>query len=162
MLGRIRAELEKLGFSVGLATVSRYLPKRTPDPNKQQRWMTFLRNHRDGITAMDFLVVPTVRFRLLCVWFIIDHGRRRIIHFNVTGNPRAQWVIQQLREAFPDDSAPRYLLFGRVGRWRGDRRSRGVAVADGFRLNVGASIRVLAPFPDTLSSNRACRCRDRN
>ena len=52
-----------------------------------------------------------MRFRLLYVWFIIDHGRRRIIHFNVTANPTAQWVIQQLREAFPDDSAPRYLIF---------------------------------------------------
>jgi transposase InsO family protein len=108
---KIHAELEKLGFTVGLATVSRYLPKRAPDPGKQQRWMTFLRNHRDGIAAMDFFVVPTVGFRLLYVWFIIDHGRRRIIHFNVTTNPTAQWVIQQLREAFPDDSAPRYLIF---------------------------------------------------
>lgn len=108
---KIHGELKKLGFTVGLATVSRYLPKRTPDPGKQQRWMTFLRNHRDGIAAMDFFVIPTVGFRLLYVWFIIDHGRRRIIHFNVTTNPGAQWVIQQLREAFPDDSAPRYLIF---------------------------------------------------
>ena len=73
--------------------------------------MTFLRNHMNGITAMDFFVVPTVGFRLLYVWFIIDHGRRRIIHFNVTANPTAPWVIQQLREAFPYDSAPRYLIF---------------------------------------------------
>lgn len=107
---KIHGELKKLGFTVGLATVSRYLPKRTPDPGKQQRWMTFLRNHRDGIAAMDFFVIPTVGFRLLYVWFMIDHGRRRIIHFNVTTNPGAQWVIQQLREAFPDDSAPRYLI----------------------------------------------------
>jgi transposase InsO family protein len=108
---KIHAELEKLGFSVGLATVSRYLPKRTPDPDKQQRWITFLRNHRDEIAAMDFFVVPTVGFRLLYVWFVVGHGRRRIIHFNVTTNPTAQWVIQQLRESFPGDSAPRYLIF---------------------------------------------------
>jgi transposase InsO family protein len=108
---KIQAELEKLGFTVGLATVSRYLPKKAPDSGKQQRWMTFLRNHRDGITAMDFFVVPTVGFRLLYVWFIIDHGRRRIIHFNVTANPTAPWVIQQLREAFPYDSAPNYLIY---------------------------------------------------
>jgi hypothetical protein len=86
---KIQAELEKLGFTVSTATVSRYLPKRVPDPGKQQRWMTFLRNHRDGIVAMDFLVVPTVGFRLLYVWFIIDHGRRRIVHFKVTTNPTA-------------------------------------------------------------------------
>jgi putative transposase len=108
---KIHAELEKLGFTVGLATVSRYLPKRAPDPGKQQRWMTFLRNHKDAIAAMDFFVVPTVRFRLLYVWFVIGHGRRRIIHFHVTTNPTTQWVIQQLRESFPDDSAPRYLIF---------------------------------------------------
>ncbi len=60
---------------------------------------------------MDFFVIPTVGFRLLYVWFIIDHGRRRIIHFNVTTNLTTQWVIQQIREAFPDDSAPLYLIF---------------------------------------------------
>ena len=107
---KIQAELKKLGFTIGLATVSRYLPKRAPDPDKQQRWMTFLRNHKHGITAMDFFVVPTVGFRLLYVWFIIDHGRRRIIHFNVTANPTASWVIQQLREAIPSNSAPKYLI----------------------------------------------------
>ncbi len=107
---KIQAELKKLGFTIGLATVSRYLPKRAPDPGKQQRWMTFLRHHKDGITAMDFFVVPTVGFRLLYVWFIIDHGRREIIHFDVTSNPTAPWVIQQLREAFPYDSAPKYLI----------------------------------------------------
>ena len=108
---KIQAELEKLGFTVSLATVSRYLPKRRPDHGQQQRWMTFLRNHKDVIRGMDFFVVPTVRFRLLYVWFMIDHGRRRIMHFNVTTNPTAQWVIQQLREASPDESAPGYLIF---------------------------------------------------
>lgn len=94
---KIQAELEKLGFTVSLATVSRYLPKRAPDPGKQQRWMTFLRNHTHDIAAMDFFVVPTVGFRLLYVWFMIDHGQRLIIHFDVTANPTAPWVIQQLR-----------------------------------------------------------------
>jgi putative transposase len=123
---KIHGELKKLGFSVGLATVSRYLPKRPPDPGKQQRWLTFLRNHRDGIAAMDFFVVPTVGFRLLYVWFIIDHGReaavlpkrlrlrrprRRIVHFGVTASPTSQWVIQQLREACPYVFAPDYLIY---------------------------------------------------
>ncbi len=108
---KIQAELEKLGFTVSLATVSRYLPKRESDDGQRQRWMTFLRNHKDVIAGMDFFVVPTVRFRLLYVWFVIDHGRRRIIHFNVTANPTAQWVIQQLREAFPGESAPSYLIY---------------------------------------------------
>ena len=60
---------------------------------------------------MDFFVVPTVRFHLLYVWFAIDHGRRRILHFNVTANPVARWVIQQLRDAFPDEPSYRFLLF---------------------------------------------------
>ena len=108
---KIQGELEKLGLTVSLATVSRYLPRRRPHDEQRQRWITFLRNHKDVITGMDFLVVPTVKFRLLYVWFVIAHGRRRIIHFNVTTNPTAEWVIQQLREAFPDASALRYLIY---------------------------------------------------
>ena len=108
---KIHTVLEKLGFSVSFPTVSRYLPKPALSPGTQQRWMTYLRNHKHGITAMNLFVVPTVGFRLLYVWFIIDHGRRWIIHFNVTTNPTAQCVIQQLREAFPDDGAPHYLIF---------------------------------------------------
>jgi transposase InsO family protein len=59
---------------------------------------------------MDFFVVPTVRFRLLYVWFAIDHGRRRILHFNVTENPTSRWVIQQLRETFPNEPEHRFLI----------------------------------------------------
>ncbi|MBW2694601.1 MAG: transposase, partial [Deltaproteobacteria bacterium] len=108
---KIQAELSKLGIRVSVATVSRYVPKSEPDPRQQQRWMTFLRNHKDVIAGMDFFVVPTVRFRLLYVWFAIDHRRRRILHFNVTENPTARWVIQQLRETFPDEPAHRYLVY---------------------------------------------------
>ena len=108
---KIQAELEKLGVTVSLATVSRYLPRRIPEDDQRQRWITFLRNHKDVIAGMDFFVVPTVGFRLLYVWFVIDHGRRRILHFNVSANPTAQWVIQQLREAFPDGSVPDYLIY---------------------------------------------------
>ncbi|MBW2424336.1 MAG: hypothetical protein JRG86_08810 [Deltaproteobacteria bacterium] len=92
---RIQAEREKLGIEVSLATVSRYLPRRKPDHDQRQHWMTFLRNHRDIVSAMDFLVVPTVRFTLLYVWFITDHGRREILPVNVTPHPTAAWVIQQ-------------------------------------------------------------------
>ncbi len=108
---KVRAELEKLGISVGLATVSRYLPKRHPDHDQRQRWKTFLRNHKNGIAAMDFLVVPTVRFRLLYAWFEIGHGRREIIHFGVTEHPTSSWVIQPLRGAFPNDTSPQFLIF---------------------------------------------------
>lgn len=107
---KIQAELEKLGFRVSLATVSRYLPKRMPDFERRQGWTTFLRNHRDAIAAMDFLVVPTARFKLLYVWFVIEHGRRQILHVNVTEHPTSSWTIQQLREAFPDEHATRFLI----------------------------------------------------
>lgn len=107
---KVQAELEKRGFSVSLATVSRYLPKRDPDPDERQRWKTFLRNHKDGIAAMDFTVVPTVRFRLLYVLFVIGHGRK-IIHFGVTAHPTSPWVVQRLREAFPGNPFPSFLIY---------------------------------------------------
>ena len=108
---KVQAELAKLGISISLATVSRYLPKRDPDHDQRQRWKTFLRNHKHGITAMDFLVVPTVRFRLLYAWFVIGHGRREIIHFGVTEHPTSFWVVQHLREAFPNNTSPQFLIY---------------------------------------------------
>jgi hypothetical protein len=101
----------KLGIRVSLATVSRYVPKPKPNASQQQRWMAFLRNHKDVIAGMDFSIIPTVRFRLLWVWFAIDHGRRRVLHFNVTANPSAGWVIQQLRETFPNEPSHRFLIY---------------------------------------------------
>jgi putative transposase len=108
---KVQAGLAKLGISVSLATVFRYLPKRDPDHDQRQRWKTFLRNHRHGIAAMDFLVIPTARFRLLYAWFVIGHGRREIIHFGVTEHPTSSWVIQPLCDAFPNDTAPRFLIY---------------------------------------------------
>ena len=108
---KFQAELMKLGIRVSLATVSRYVPKKERDPTQHQRWMTFLRNHKNVIAGMDFFVVPTVRFRLLYVWFAIDHSRRRILHFNVIENPSARWVIQQLRETFPEEPNHRFLIY---------------------------------------------------
>jgi len=110
---RIHAELLKLGFDVAERTISRYLPKRSPDPDKMKQWMAFLRNHRDAIAAMDFFIVPLLTFQVLYVLVIIHHGRRILLHVNVTFHPSAQWVIQQLREAFPYDTAPGYLIFDR-------------------------------------------------
>ena len=108
---RIQGELLKLGVRVSLASISRYLPKIKPDPQSQQRWSTFLRNHRDAIAAMDFLVVPTVRFKLLYVWFAIDHGRRRVLAFNTTASPTALWVSQRLRDAFSESPIRRFLIY---------------------------------------------------
>jgi putative transposase len=84
---------------------------RNPDPAK--RWAAFLSNHREAIAAMDFFTVPTLRFGVLYCFFVIAHDRRRILHFNVTRHPTAAWTAHQLREAFPFDSAPKFLIFDR-------------------------------------------------
>jgi len=105
---RVHGELLKLGFTVSEATVSKYM-KRVPKPPSQS-WRTLLDNHREAIAAIDFFTVPTATFRLLYVFIAIEHSRRQILHFNVTEHPTAQWTVQQLTEAFPFDSVPRYLL----------------------------------------------------
>ena len=99
---RIHGELLKLGFNVCERSVSRYLAKIRPEApgNKINKWMTFIKNQGKGIAAMDFFVVPTLFFKRLYCFFIIDHYRRRIIHFNVTFNPTTQWVCDQLQKAF--------------------------------------------------------------
>jgi transposase InsO family protein len=84
---------------------------RSPEPAK--RWMAFLNNHREAIAAMDFFTVPTLTYGVLYCFFVISHDRRRILHCNVTQHPTSAWTIQQLREAFPYDSAPHYLIFDR-------------------------------------------------
>jgi transposase InsO family protein len=110
---RIHGELLKLGFAVSERTVSRYLRRRPERIHRAGEWLAFLRNHREVLAAMDFFTVPTATFRILYVWFVIHHDRRKILHFNVTEYPTAPWVIQQLRESFPYDTVPSYLVFDR-------------------------------------------------
>jgi hypothetical protein len=114
---RIHSELLKLGFQVDERTVSRYLPKRPASPDKLKNWLAFLRNHRDGLVGMDFFAVPTATFKLLWIFVVLHHERRRIMHFAVTDHPQALWVVQQLREAFPFDTAPRYAILDRDGKY---------------------------------------------
>jgi len=105
---RIVGELRKLGINVAKSTVDRYLvrPKKPPSPT----WKTFLKNHVTDSVSIDFFVVPTVRFKVLFVLVVLNHHRRRVVHFNVTEHPTAQWTGQQIIEAFPWDTAPQYLL----------------------------------------------------
>ncbi len=110
---RIHGDLQKLGFTLSEATVSRYMPHRPADPDVLQRWLAFLRNHKEDVAAMDFFTVPTASLRVLYCWFAIHHDRRRSLHFNATFNPSEAWVIQQLRQAVPYDTATRYLIFDR-------------------------------------------------
>ena len=94
------------------------------DRPKGQSWKTFLTNHRDGIAAMDFLIVPTIGFRLLYCLVILHHGSRRIVHVAVTSNPTSQWVARQLTEAFPWDEAPQFLIRDRDGAYGHSVRRR--------------------------------------
>jgi putative transposase len=108
---RIHGELLKLGVLVSQATVAKYLDRPATPPS--QSWRTFLVNHCQQIAAADFFVVPTASYRLLFVLVILAHERRRIVHLAVTANPTAAWTAQQVREAFPWDQAPRYLIHDR-------------------------------------------------
>ncbi|PYU23856.1 MAG: integrase, partial [Acidobacteria bacterium] len=106
---RIHVELLMLGFDISERTISRWMRRAPRDPEPAKRWLAFLRNHREAIAAMDFFTVPTITFRVLYCFFVISHDRRRVLHFNVTPHPSSTWIVQQLREAFPDQSAPRFL-----------------------------------------------------
>jgi putative transposase len=110
---RIHGELKMLGFDISERTVLRWMRKAPRNPEPAKRWAAFLSNHREAIAAMDFLTVPTLTFGVLYCFFVIAHDRRRILHFNVTRHPTSAWVIQQLRETFPYDSAQKYLIFDR-------------------------------------------------
>ncbi len=106
---RIHGELLKLGLDVSQRTVGRLMPRRAKPPS--QTWRTFLENHVADLASVDFFVVPTVTFRVLFVFVVLLHRRRRVVHFNVTDSPTAAWTAQQIVEAFPHDSAPRFLRY---------------------------------------------------
>jgi transposase InsO family protein len=110
---RIHGELLKLGFEISERTVSRYLERLHRRDGTAQLWRTFLKNHRELIVGMDFFTVITANFRILYCLFLIRHDRREIIHLNVTEHPTGEWVVQQLREAFPDSTDDQYLIFDR-------------------------------------------------
>jgi transposase InsO family protein len=107
---RIHGELAVLGFDVSERSVSRWMQRAPLTPESGQRWLIFLRNHREAIAAMDFFSVPTLTFNVLYVFFIIGHDRRRILHVNVTRHPTSVWIVQQLREAFPYEPAIKFLI----------------------------------------------------
>jgi putative transposase len=93
--------------------VLRWMRKAPRNPEPARRWAAFLSNHGEAIAAMDFFTVPTLTFGTLYCFFVSAHNRRRVLHINVTKHPTSAWVVQQLREAFPDNTAPGYLIFDR-------------------------------------------------
>jgi putative transposase len=123
---RIHGELLKLGFDLSQASVAKYMVRPRKPPS--QTWRTFLKNHARNFVSVDFFVVPTIAFQLLFVFVILDHERRRPIHFAVTAHPSSEWTAQQLVQAFPWDQAPRYLLRDRDGCYGGQFRETAIAM----------------------------------
>jgi transposase InsO family protein len=105
---RIHGELQKLGLTISQTTVAKYLGRRDRPPSPT--WRSFLRNQVSQPASIDFFTVPTATFRVLFVFVVLSHGRRRIVHVNVTAHPTAAWTAQQLREAWPWDTAPRFVI----------------------------------------------------
>jgi transposase InsO family protein len=124
---RIHGELLKLGIEVSQATVGRYLPWRPKVPSPT--WRSFLRNHMHDTAAVDLFVVVTARFRLLYALIVLSHERRKILHFDVTPNPTQGWLARQITEAFPWDTAPRFLLRDRDASYGPTFRNRVQAMA---------------------------------
>jgi putative transposase len=120
----IHGELLKLGITIGQTSVAKYMLRDRKPPS--QSWRTFLDNHVKTLVSVDFFTVPTIRFQVLYVFLVLAHERRRVVHFNVTAHPTAEWTAQQLREAFPFDQIPRYLL-----------RDRDKIFGEDFRRQVG-------------------------
>ena len=119
---RIHGELLQLGFDISEPTVSRYLKRvgRNRDKSKAKRWLAFLNNHREVIAAFDFFTVPTMTFGVLYCFFVIEHERRRILHFNATAHPTSDWIVQQLREALSLPCRYRYVVFDRDAKFGSD------------------------------------------
>jgi putative transposase len=105
---RIHGELLKLGINISQATVAKYMLRHPKPPS--QTWRAFLNNHTQHLASIDFFTVPTISFRILYVFLVLSHERRRVIHFNVTSHPTAEWTSQQLLQACPYDSAPQYII----------------------------------------------------
>jgi len=124
---RIHGELLKLGLTVSQATVSKYMlrPRRPPS----QAWRTFLKNHAKDLIALDFFTVPTATFRVLFVLVVLSHRRRRLVHFNVTEHPTAEWTARQLIEGCGEEESPRHMIRDRDQVY-GERFSRQARLLD--------------------------------
>lgn len=112
---RIQAELALLGHRVARATIAKYAGRSGTNPKRSVSWRVFIQNHLDSTAAMDFFTLPTLTGRVLYVFLVLSHARRRIVHFNVTAKPCAKWVARQIRDAFPFDTAPKFLLHDNDG-----------------------------------------------
>ena len=151
---KIHAELQKLGFALAERTVARYLRRTVRRGDPGRKWLAFLQNLCEVIAAFDFFTVPTVTFRVLYCFFVIEHDRRKILHCNVTEYPAAEWIVQQLREAFPEACRYRYVILDR------DRKFDGEVI--GFLKAAGLEPKrnsVQAPWQNGIAERWIGSCR---
>ena len=154
---RIHGELLKLGITVSQATVSKYMVRHRNPPS--QTWRTFLKNHARDIVSVDFFIVPTATFRMLFVFLVLSNDRRRIVHFNITESPTATWTAQQIVEAFPWDTAPKYLLRDRDGKF-GDKFNRRVESMGIEQVLIAARSPWQNPYVERLIGSIRRECLD--
>jgi putative transposase len=157
---RIHGELLKLGINIGQTSVAKYMIRHRQPPS--QTWKTFLANHIAQIAAADFFVVPTATYRLLFVLVILVHERRRVVRFAVTEHPTAAWTAQQIREAFPWDDAPKYLIHDRDHAFRWDRSPGCSGGVDRAPFAVAERICRTTDWIDSTRVPRPCRHRQRS
>jgi hypothetical protein len=164
---RIHGELLKLGFDVSQATVGRDLPWRPKVPSPT--WRSFLQNHMHDTAAVDMFVVVTATFQLLYALLVLSHERRNVIHFDVTQNPTQVWLARQITEAFPWDTAPRFLLrdrdasYGQTSaivsrRWRSSRSSLHRDRRGRTPMSSASSARSAVNVSITSSSSMSVTC----
>lgn len=152
---KIHGEMLKLGFKVSEGTVARYLQHLRPRTGKpDQRWKAFLANHREVIGAFDFFTVTTLTFKLLYCFLIIEHGRRKILHCNITAHPSSEWAVQQLREAFPEANLYRYAIFDHDSKFNVDVVQ--LLAATGFKLKRTT---IQAPWQNGIAERWTDSCR---
>jgi hypothetical protein len=119
---RIHGELQMLGIAISERTVSRILRKFRRPPN--QNWRTFLHNHIGQTVSTDFFTLPTLTMKVLFLFIVLEHNRRKLLHFNVTEHPTGAWTAQQIVEAFADREAAAYLIRDRDSRYSAEARLR--------------------------------------
>jgi hypothetical protein len=147
---RIHGELLKLGFKVAESTVSKYMIRRRGPPS--QTWRTFLRNHAEAIAAIDLCVVPTLTFEHLFAFLVLGHGRRQLLWFAVTRNPTAEWLAQQIVQAFPWNTAPAYLVRDNDGAHAGLHASTSGGHDPGYSSHdIAANISPDLQFPSRIN-----------
>jgi len=154
---RIQAELRFLGYDVAELTIAKYMRRRSPRPSPT--WRTFLETHLREIAAVDFFVVPTLTFRLLFAFLVLRHDRRHLVHINVTTHPTATWTARQVIDAFPYESAPKYLLRDRDAIY-GDAFTRRIAEMGIREVLIAPRAPWQNPFAERLIGSIRRECLD--